>query len=180
MRVNEWMKFTMSLIATPLSSLCFLFLLSPLFLSCGILGLRDEFFTEDLQLSILPEGKLLAHFDFNLHWNVDFLANNHSGIYHSHIHSFTSHSLLLWLLSTVHHTHLFPKSLANIVHRHKVEEFHLAFTQGRWRYDKWGIPTTSSTATPTISPHYRSAPAGVELIAWFLENDPGEYVSSFY
>ncbi|CAG8462227.1 12559_t:CDS:10 [Ambispora leptoticha] len=43
--------------------------------------------------------------------------------------------------------------------QYSVRELHLTFTQGRWEYDKWGYPLSSSAGT------------GVELWAWLWKNE---------
>ncbi|XP_050306661.1 GPI transamidase component PIG-T [Anthonomus grandis grandis] len=53
-----------------------------------------------------------------------------------------------------HHTHLFPRAVAEIIGNFNVEELHLSLTQGLWRYETWGYP-------------FRDAAPGAELWAWF-------------
>jgi len=40
------------------------------------------------------------------------------------------------------HFHMFPRALAHVIQKFDVREMHLSFTQGRWRYEKWGAPIT--------------------------------------
>lgn len=54
----------------------------------------------------------------------------------------------------VHHYYLFPKVIADVIRSNGVEEFHVALTQGLWRYDRWGMPLVG-------------APPGAEVWAWF-------------
>lgn len=56
--------------------------------------------------------------------------------------------------TVIKHYTKFPKLLGQVLDKYSVQELHLSFTQGRWQYDKWGIP---------LSP----APVGAELITWF-------------
>jgi phosphatidylinositol glycan class T len=49
---------------------------------------------------------------------------------------------------------MFPRALAHVMEKFDVREMHLSFTQGRWRYEKWG---------ESITP----APVGAELFAYF-------------
>lgn len=58
---------------------------------------------------------------------------------------------------SVHHFHLFPRSLGEILYKYNVQELHFSLTQGLWRYEKWGYPI-------------RSAPSGAELWAIFKGN----------
>ena len=67
-------------------------------------------------------------------------------------------SSLISFFVQVHHYELFPKVIADIVRSNGVQEFHLALTQGLWRYDRWGMPIVG-------------APPGAELWTWFNDND---------
>lgn len=57
----------------------------------------------------------------------------------------------------IHHFHLFPRSLGEILHKYNVQELHFSLTQGLWRHEKWGYPI-------------RSSPPGGELWAVFKGN----------
>jgi hypothetical protein len=56
---------------------------------------------------------------------------------------------------------LFPKVIAGLVRSNGVSEFHVALTQGLWRYDRWGMPIVS-------------APSGSKVWAWFQSNEQQE------
>ena len=58
---------------------------------------------------------------------------------------------------SVHHYHLFPKVIADVVRSNGLAEFHVSLTQGLWRYDRWGMPLVG-------------APPGAEVWAWFKPN----------
>lgn len=45
---------------------------------------------------------------------------------------------------------MFPKRLADIVTKFKINELHLTLSQGVWKHNKWGMPSIS-------------APTGAEL-----------------
>ncbi|KAI9469334.1 GPI transamidase component PIG-T [Zychaea mexicana] len=84
-----------------------------------------EQFNEDLTLRSLPDGKLLAHFDFTTHVDVN---NTMPG-------------------ASMHHYRLFPKVIGQVLQEYQVREMHLTFSQGRWKYDEWGYPLEQSTGT---------------------------------
>ncbi|KAF9921164.1 hypothetical protein FBU30_008850 [Linnemannia zychae] len=56
------------------------------------------------------------------------------------------------------HYNLFPRAIGQILHSFEVEELHLTFTQGRWKYNDWGYPLAPSAGT------------GVELWAWLNDD----------
>ncbi|KAK4440481.1 GPI transamidase component PIG-T [Sesamum alatum] len=93
----------------------------------------SEEFTEALLLRPLPDRKVLAHFHFQ--------------------------STAPPTRTYGRHHHLFPKSIYQLVHKFKVREMELSFTQGRWNYERWGgyDPISNSNAKPP----------GVELWADF-------------
>ncbi|CAF1905194.1 unnamed protein product [Rotaria magnacalcarata] len=64
----------------------------------------------------------------------------------------------------IHHYHLFPKVIADVVRSNGVSEFHVSLTQGLWRYDHWGIPIVG-------------APPGAEIWAWFKPNEQQDVTS---
>jgi len=87
-------------------------------------------FTEDLLLSPLPDGRILAHFHFDNNGGLD--SSNYE---------------------------LFPKSLGSILHKYGVEEMSLSLSHGRWQHREWGYPsdypilnTSLSTTGPVIGP----------------------------
>lgn len=92
-----------------------------------------EQFSEALLLRPLPDRKVLAHFHFE-----------------SKVPPTRTHGS---------HHHLFPKSIYQLVHKFRVQEMELSFTQGRWNYARWGgyDPISSRNAKPP----------GVELWATF-------------
>lgn len=91
----------------------------------------EDQFTEELFIKDLDNGYVSANFQFT--------TNLKHNIFKEEISS---------------HYNLFPKSLGEIISKFEIAELHLTFTQGRWRYNKWGYPTFS-------------APTGVELWVWF-------------
>ncbi|XP_074268489.1 uncharacterized protein LOC141591895 [Silene latifolia] len=95
---------------------------------------REEF-NEELLLKPLPDRKVLAHFNFESTVNISSSFNGGS------------------------HLHLFPKSIFQLVHKFRIKELELSFTQGRWNYERWGgfDPISSKNAKPP----------GVELWAIF-------------
>ncbi|CAF1058341.1 unnamed protein product [Rotaria sp. Silwood1] len=64
----------------------------------------------------------------------------------------------------IHHYHLFPKAIADIVRSNGVNEFHVSLTQGLWRYDHWGMPIVGS-------------PPGAEVWSWFKPNEQQDVTS---
>ncbi|KAI7748256.1 hypothetical protein M8C21_000370 [Ambrosia artemisiifolia] len=93
----------------------------------------EEEFTEELLFRPLPDRKVLSHFHFE-----------------SKVPPTTVYG---------HHHRLFPKAIYQLVHKYRIKEMELSFTQGRWNYDSWGgfDPISSSNAKPP----------GVELWAVF-------------
>ncbi|KAI8886113.1 Gpi16 subunit, GPI transamidase component, partial [Backusella circina FSU 941] len=84
----------------------------------------SEEYNEDLTLSDLPDGKLLAHFEFTT--KVATHTKPHGQIFDYR---------------------LYPKAIGEILQAYNVHEMHLSFTQGRWNYDEWGYPPTLSSGT---------------------------------
>ncbi|KAJ0796578.1 putative GPI transamidase component PIG-T [Helianthus annuus] len=93
----------------------------------------EEEFTEELLFRPLPDRKVLSHF----HFESRAPPTNSYG----------------------HHHRLFPKAIYQLVHKYRIKQMELSFTQGRWNYDSWGgfDPIASSNAKPP----------GVELWAVF-------------
>ncbi|GAA0157148.1 hypothetical protein Leryth_014304 [Lithospermum erythrorhizon] len=93
----------------------------------------EEEFLEALLLRPLPDCKVLGYF----HFQISVPPTQTYGRRH----------------------HLFPKSIYQLVHKFRVRELELSFTQGRWNYEHWGgyDPVSSSVAKPP----------GVELWASF-------------
>lgn len=96
---------------------------------------EEEEFTEELLLRPLPDGRVLSHFHFQ----------------HKAPSPYTNGGR--------HHYNLFPKAIHQLVHKFRIQEMELSFTQGRWNYEKWGgfDPISSSNVKPP----------GVELWAVF-------------
>ncbi|KAG1560200.1 hypothetical protein G6F49_002903 [Rhizopus delemar] len=80
---------------------------------------KNEEYKENLSLSQLPDGKLLAHFEFIT--KVKNVKSPHYGLY--------------------------PKAIGQVLDAHSVSEMHLSFTQGRWNHEEWGYPPTLSSGT---------------------------------
>ncbi|XP_023225177.1 GPI transamidase component PIG-T-like [Centruroides sculpturatus] len=94
-------------------------------------AIESDIFSEELIIKPLPSGHVYAYFQFPIRWNVDLDQND-----------------------ALRHFRLFPRSIGQIVTKHRVQELHLSLTQGRWRHKKWGYPL-------------KDAPPGAELWAWF-------------
>ncbi|KAG9307362.1 hypothetical protein G9A89_017191 [Geosiphon pyriformis] len=98
-------------------------------------SLNDRF-SESLTIKPLSDGKLLTHFEFSV--TLDKVAEEGASF---------------------NHYNLFPRALGQIVQSYKARELHLTFTQGRWDYEEWGYPLSSSAGT------------GVELWAWLWKSE---------
>jgi len=83
----------------------------------------DESFYEEMLIRVLPDGKLMTHFQFTTRWDVDKTQQ-----------------------SAFNHFNLFPKSLGNVIRKFHVDELHLSFTQGRWIFSQWGYPVNAAPA----------------------------------
>ncbi|XP_062182961.1 uncharacterized protein LOC133887066 [Phragmites australis] len=94
---------------------------------------EEEEFTEELLLRPLPDRKALAHFHFRSSAPPAAAAGRHY--------------------------HLFPKAISQLVHKFRISELELSFTQGRWNYEQWGGSDPMSTSN--------AKPPGVELWAVF-------------
>ncbi|PKA61257.1 hypothetical protein AXF42_Ash006154 [Apostasia shenzhenica] len=105
----------------------------PTLASVGDLVELEEEFTEELLLKPLPDRKVLAHF----HFEILAPPSPVNGRHH----------------------HLFPKAIAQLVHKFQIRELELSFTQGRWNYERWGGSDPLSMAN--------AKPPGVELWATF-------------
>ncbi|KAF9669746.1 hypothetical protein SADUNF_Sadunf14G0139500 [Salix dunnii] len=102
-----------------------------------------EEFQEELLLKPLPDRKLLAHF----HFETRAPPCDSNGL---------------------HHHHLFPKSISQMVEKFRVKEMELSFTQGRWNYERWGGSDTMASNN--------AKPPGVEL--WAVFDVPKEQVDA--
>ncbi|KAJ8735454.1 hypothetical protein PYW07_007074 [Mythimna separata] len=91
------------------------------------LCVRCDDFKEELYIKPLPPTHLYSYFQFVT------LVNSELSSFHSH---------------------LAPRSLAEVVSRFQVEELHLTLTEGQWRHHQWGYPVLD-------------AAPGAELYAWF-------------
>ncbi|KAF9117601.1 hypothetical protein BGW39_002025 [Mortierella sp. 14UC] len=101
-----------------------------------------EAFHEELVLKPLNDGSVYSHFQFTTHIGTMMDDDHFDG---------TASNLFK-------HYNLFPRSIGQILHSFEVEELHLTFTQGRWRYSDWGYPLAPSAGT------------GVELWAWLNDD----------
>ncbi|KAK6940522.1 GPI transamidase component PIG-T [Dillenia turbinata] len=123
-----------------------LFLLSNLFFIPIAFSLveEQEQFTEELLLKPLPDRKVLSHFHFQ--------------------------SRAPPTASYGHHHRLFPKAIYHLVHKYRIREMELSFTQGRWNYERWGgfDPISSNNAKPP----------GVEL--WAVFDVPEHLVDAYW
>ncbi|KAJ3152454.1 hypothetical protein HDU86_005635 [Geranomyces michiganensis] len=81
----------------------------------------DETYEEDLQLTQLPDGKVVADFRFLRRIGPNTLAQVKEN-----------------------HYSLLPRSIEEIVQTFGVEELHLTFTRGNWNYQKWGYSPLSA------------------------------------
>ncbi|CAA7396222.1 unnamed protein product [Spirodela intermedia] len=97
------------------------------------LGGGPEEFTEELLLKPLPDRKVLSHF----HFESRTPPSSANGRHHS----------------------LFPKAIAQLANKFRIQELELSFTQGRWNYERWGGLDYISSAN--------AKPPGVELWAIF-------------
>ncbi|KAL0075685.1 GPI transamidase GPI16 [Phycomyces blakesleeanus] len=84
----------------------------------------EEFLDEELTLTPLSDGKLLAHFEFTT--NVQAHTDPNA--------PFLDYGL-------------FPKAIGQVLQEYDVQEMHLTFTQGRWNYEEWGYPPEQSAGT---------------------------------
>ncbi|KAK1306429.1 hypothetical protein QJS10_CPA10g01548 [Acorus calamus] len=117
-----------------LSVLSFLLFLGfPPISALGSVAGTDEDFTEDLLLKPLPDRKVLSHFHFET-------SAPHTSIYGRH-------------------HRIFPKAVYQLVHKFRIREIELSFTQGRWNYERWGGFDALSSQN--------AKPPGVELWASF-------------
>ncbi|KAI9144640.1 GPI transamidase component PIG-T [Paraphysoderma sedebokerense] len=116
-------------------------------LGAFVLAVSKESFTEQLHLQHLPDGKVLAEFEFITTSYVSGKCTLKCYLRHPYMNS------------DYDNYNLFPRILSQVLDRYDVNEMHLTFTQGRWNYEKWGYPIQSS------------APTGVELWAWLKKSD---------
>ncbi|GAU91759.1 hypothetical protein RvY_03955 [Ramazzottius varieornatus] len=64
------------------------------------------------------------------------------------------------------HVDLFPKSVADVMEKHALEELHLVLTQGLYRHRQWGYAAEAW------------APTGAQVYAWFSPDDTSTPFSS--
>uniref|UniRef100_A0A182U1V3 GPI transamidase component PIG-T n=1 Tax=Anopheles melas TaxID=34690 RepID=A0A182U1V3_9DIPT len=98
----------------------------------GLKGSSAQFsdmFDEELFIKPLPDKFVYSYFQFTTRWELG-----------------KNDSLL--------HTNLVSRPLAELFHHFGVQELHLSFTYGLWRYESWGYPVTD-------------AGPGAEVWAWF-------------
>ncbi|CAO3639653.1 unnamed protein product [Mucor hiemalis] len=91
---------------------------------CQLSDRLEEEYKEELTLRNLPDGKLLAHFEFNTQVKANTKAN-----------------------APLLDYGLYPKAIGEVLQLYNVREMHLSFTQGRWNYEEWGYPPTLSAGT---------------------------------
>ncbi|XP_059619020.1 GPI transamidase component PIG-T [Phlebotomus argentipes] len=109
-----------------------LLLLFSVKLALGV-GYQDEFH-EELFVKPLPSGHINTFFQFTTKWHYSDKGD-------------------------LHHTHLAPRSLAEIFHVYSLRELHVSLTNVLWRYESWGYPVVE-------------AGPGAEVWAWFdAQND---------
>uniref|UniRef100_A0A182QF72 Phosphatidylinositol glycan, class T n=1 Tax=Anopheles farauti TaxID=69004 RepID=A0A182QF72_9DIPT len=89
----------------------------------------SDVFDEELFVKPLPDKFVYSYFQFTTRWELS-----------------QNDSLL--------HTNLVSRPLAELFHHFGVQELHLSFTYGLWRYASWGYPVTD-------------AGPGAEVWAWF-------------
>uniref|UniRef100_A0A182TB29 GPI transamidase component PIG-T n=1 Tax=Anopheles maculatus TaxID=74869 RepID=A0A182TB29_9DIPT len=89
----------------------------------------SDVFDEELFIKPLPDKFVYSYFQFTTRWELG-----------------KNDSLL--------HTNLVPRPLAELFYHFGVQELHLSFTYGLWRYESWGYPVTD-------------AGPGAEVWAWF-------------
>ncbi|CAO3669246.1 unnamed protein product [Umbelopsis vinacea] len=104
-------------------------------------GQKDSF-QEDLLISPLNDGKLLAHFQFTTLIDSGDIAEKNGRFAHYG---------------------LFPKAIGQIIDHHRVQELHLTFTQGRWQYENWGYPVAQSAGTGVELWAWMKADDSIEL-----------------
>lgn len=98
----------------PLLSCLSVLLASCLLTSPASAASPDESLSEQLLLKPLPDGRVLASFDFTL---ISSSASNSS-------------------------FRLLPRALLQPIQHFGVSEVHLSLNSGRWRYNSWGSPVT--------------------------------------
>ncbi|GFZ20120.1 GPI transamidase component Gpi16 subunit family protein [Actinidia rufa] len=110
---------------------------------------EEEEFSEELLLKPLPDRKVLAHFHFQSRVPP-------TETYGRHHHLFPKPSINCNVQIQAYNTNTFQYFK---VHKFKIQEMELSFTQGRWNYEHWGgyDPISSNNAKPP----------GVELWAFF-------------
>uniref|UniRef100_A0A182VSH4 GPI transamidase component PIG-T n=1 Tax=Anopheles minimus TaxID=112268 RepID=A0A182VSH4_9DIPT len=89
----------------------------------------SDIFDEELFVKPLPDKFVYSYFQFTTRWELG-----------------KNDSLL--------HTNLVPRPLAELFYHFGIQELHLSFTYGLWRYESWGYPVTD-------------AGPGAEVWAWF-------------
>ncbi|XP_053681658.1 GPI transamidase component PIG-T [Sabethes cyaneus] len=96
----------------------------------------SDMFNEEMFIKPLPDGFVYSYFQFTTRWDLN-----------------SNDSLL--------HTHLVSRSLAELFHHYDIDELHLSFTNGIWRYENWGFPVLD-------------AGPGAEVWAWFESTTVGD------
>ncbi|KAI9478748.1 MAG: GPI transamidase component PIG-T [Benjaminiella poitrasii] len=91
---------------------------------CQLSDRSFEEYNETLTLRDLPDGKLLAHFEFTTQVKANTKPN-----------------------APLLDYGLYPKAIGEVLQAYNVREMHLSFTQGRWNYEEWGYAPTLSVGT---------------------------------
>lgn len=106
-----------------------------LFLSLFLINLSNKLlsysFEEKLNLNILPNSNVYFYFEFKSKW-----LNSKESL----VENFES----------------FPKIIGDLVSKFDIDELSLSLSQGKWKYNQWGMPI-------------ESAPSGGELWAAFKD-----------
>lgn len=109
-------------------------------------------FDERLLIKPLPNGQVLAQFDFTTLLQVDPLHLHWGKFFFLFLNKFEN--LLCLPLCLVRHFRLFPSSIARLITENEVQELHFSLTKGFWKADLWGYPIKSRSS-------------GAELNVWF-------------
>ncbi|KAJ1672445.1 Subunit of the glycosylphosphatidylinositol transamidase complex-like protein, partial [Spiromyces aspiralis] len=125
----------------------------------------NESFDEILILRPLPDGKVLAHFAFNVSIDhphdtprkpsltlIDSNSNSNSNSSSSCAHCWCLRGLPVMLTvnsrlaMVVRHYRLFPRQIGEVIQRYHIRELNVAFTQGTWRIEDWGYPPVNDAS----------------------------------
>lgn len=94
-----------------------------LFLSLFLINFSSQIlsysFEEKLNLNILPDSKVYFYFEFKSKW-----SNSKESL----VENFDS----------------FPKIIGDLVSKFDIDELSLSLSQGKWKYNQWGMPIDSA------------------------------------